>query len=284
MNDEQTIEVKTANEYLDGLLTDDARIDIKSQVKTFINIFNKKCSSKTASIESLRDEYGTFFDGIKKRIRTNPIYRSNFSISMIRTTMDSVMIICFYCRLDENEDLFNRIRDYAEKISFPKNYLSLFSRIATVCEEKDLSIQNRITSLQWITAPMLDSNLNENISSVRESMFKAMNGKILYRHKFLFSNHFKKIALMEIDSKTTPQGKIDSIIDCKTYTEDCIRLSTSTGINADTFLPALIYILLRAKPPRLHSNMQFLSYFSQPTGEQVYYLANLVIKIGRAHV
>jgi hypothetical protein len=65
-------------------------------------------------------------------------------------------------------------------------------------------------------------------------------------------------------------------MECKSFTEDAIRASSSSsGINADSFLPALIYIVLKAKPPRLHSNIQFLSNFSQPSGEQLYYLANL---------
>ena len=86
-----------------------------------------------------------------------------------------------------------------------------------------------------------------------------------------------RLALIEIDAKTTPQGKIHSIMECKTFIEDAIRASSSSsGISADTFLPGLIYVVLRAKPPRLHSNIQFLSHFSQPSGEQLYYLANLV--------
>lgn len=91
------------------------------------------------------------------------------------------------------------------------------------------------------------------------------------------SSLFFSLALIEMDSKTTPQGKIHSIMDCKTFLEDAIRASSSSsGINADSFLPALIYAVLKAKPPRLHSNIQFLSHFSQPSGEQLYYLANLV--------
>ncbi|CAF4458255.1 unnamed protein product, partial [Rotaria sp. Silwood2] len=52
-------------------------------------------------------------------------------------------------------------------------------------------------------------------------------------------------------------------------------VSSSSGIKADGFLPALIFIVLKGEPPRLHSNIQFLSQFSQPNGEQLYYLANL---------
>ncbi|CAF5030492.1 unnamed protein product, partial [Rotaria sp. Silwood1] len=81
--------------------------------------------------------------------------------------------------------------------------------------------------------------------------------------------------LIELDAKTTPQGKIHSIMECKSFIEQALQSSSGITINADCFLPALIYVVLKAKPPRLHSNIQFLSNFSQPNGEQLYYLANL---------
>ena len=89
---------------------------------------------------------------------------------------------------------------------------------------------------------------------------------------------FLPLALIELDSKRTPQEKIHSIMECKSFIEEALRTcnSTTIAINADSFLPALIYVVLQAKPPRLQSNMQFLSQFSQPNGEQLYYLANLV--------
>ena len=79
--------------------------------------------------------------------------------------------------LDENEDLILRVRDYLERIIFARNYAAIFNRIAINCEDKDLSIQNRITSLHWITAPMLDTVLNEELPAAREAIYKAMNGK-----------------------------------------------------------------------------------------------------------
>jgi hypothetical protein len=64
-------------------------------------------------------------------------------------------------------------------------------------------------------------------------------------------------------------------MECKSFIEEALRTSSERTINADCFLPVLIYIVLKAKPPRIHSNIQFLSQFSQPSGEQLYYLANL---------
>jgi hypothetical protein len=78
---------------------------------------------------------------------------------------------------DENEDAIHRVRDYVEKIIFSKDYSLIFNRIAIQCEEQDLSIQNRISSLHWVTPTMLDAVFNENISNVRETIYKAINGK-----------------------------------------------------------------------------------------------------------
>jgi hypothetical protein len=57
------------------MTTDDARIDIKSQVKSFANTFHKKCSNKNTHIDTLIQEYASFKDAFKKRLQTNPIYR-----------------------------------------------------------------------------------------------------------------------------------------------------------------------------------------------------------------
>lgn len=86
--------------------------------------------------------------------------------------------ICFpLVYTDEHEDLINLIRDYVESVIFSKAYSLIFNRIAVECEEQDLSIQNRISSLHWVTPTMLDAVLNEDIPYVREAIYKAINGK-----------------------------------------------------------------------------------------------------------
>ena len=164
LSDESSIENEAASKHLDIMTTDDARLDIKSQVKTFATHFQKKCS-KNVPIDSLIQEYGAFKDSLRKRIQTNAIYR------------------------DENEDLIHRVRDYLERIIFSKNYASIFNRIAIACEEKDLAIQNRISSHHWITAPMLDTVLNENIPAAHDAIYKGINGKLLL-FRFL-CKHFR---------------------------------------------------------------------------------------------
>jgi Rab5 GDP/GTP exchange factor len=77
---------------------------------------------------------------------------------------------------DEVEDLIPHVRDYLERIIFVRHYLPIFECIAYNCEEKDLAIQNRISSLHWISAPMIDTVLNEDISTAADAMYKAING------------------------------------------------------------------------------------------------------------
>lgn len=83
-----------------------------------------------------------------------------------------------------------------------------------------------------------------------------------------------------MDGKPSPQEKLSTVVSCCKSIFDMLRESTGQPASADEFLPCLIYVLLKSNPPRMHSNINFISRFRNEEklrmGEAGYFFANLV--------
>uniref|UniRef100_A0A3Q3WVH7 RAB guanine nucleotide exchange factor (GEF) 1 n=1 Tax=Mola mola TaxID=94237 RepID=A0A3Q3WVH7_MOLML len=129
-------------------------------------------------------------------------------------------------------------------------------------EQKDLALQRRIRSFNWVTPEMLNVPFPDKKTGViGEPFLPAIT------------------AIIEMDAKRAPQDKLACVSKCSQHVFEALSASNSEPANADDFLSALIYVVLKANPPRLHSNMQYVIRFGLPhslmAGESGYYFTNL---------
>ncbi|KAK0148754.1 Rab5 GDP/GTP exchange factor [Merluccius polli] len=154
-----------------------------------------------------------------------------------------------------------RVMDQVEKYIMTRLYKSVFCPETTDDEKKDLATQHRIRALHWVTIEMLCVSMDEEIPEVSDNVVKAITDVI------------------EMDSKRVPRDKLACITQCSKHIFTAIKITKNEPASADDFLPALIYIVLKANPPRLQSNIQYITRFCNPsrlmTGEDGYYFTNL---------
>lgn len=158
-------------------------------------------------------------------------------------------------------DHVERIMDEVEKYVMTCLYKEAFCPETSDDERKDLVLQKRIRALHWVTLERLCAPVDEKIPKASDSVIKAI------------------IDLTELDSKRVPKDKLACITSCSKHICNAIKVCRKELVSADDFLPTLIYMVLKANPPRLQSNIQFITRFSNPsrlmTGEAGYYFTNL---------
>lgn len=155
--------------------------------------------------------------------------------------------------------------DFFEKCIMTHHYKHLFSPQSTDDEEKDQIVQKRIRQLNWINAKHLVCSIDEVNAEVRDLVYAAIT------------------ELVAMDSFATPQEKLECIVSCCRNIFTLLKHTCGGPASADEFLPAFIFVVLKANPVRLHSNINYINRFSNAnrimSGETGYYFTNLCCAI-----
>ncbi|XP_051534686.1 rab5 GDP/GTP exchange factor-like [Myxocyprinus asiaticus] len=163
--------------------------------------------------------------------------------------------------LKGSSDVLELVMDEVEQYVMGRLYQQLFCPDITDDEQKDLNIQKRIRALHWVSIAMLCVPVDEQIAAVSDSVEKAITD------------------LIDMDTKRVPKEKLCCVTCCSKHILTAVQGSKKAAASADDFLPALVYIILKANPPRLHSNIQYITRFCNPnrlmSGEDGYYFTNL---------
>ncbi|XP_073322296.1 rab5 GDP/GTP exchange factor-like [Pagrus major] len=155
-----------------------------------------------------------------------------------------------------------QIMEHVEKLIMTRLHKWVFCHDSCDDEQKDLVLQRRIRSLNWVTPQMLSVPFPDKKTAVTADPFLPAI-----------------TAIIEMDAKRAPQDKLTCVSKCSQHVFEALSSSNSEPANADDFLSGLIYVVLKANPPRLHSNMQYVIRFGLPhslmAGESGYYFTNL---------
>jgi len=257
-------------------------------------IFNKGQSKKdekqdklepvTAEVKAISKEFGEFVSARTRRQGMADLSRNiqsfvekvNKRIEILPIEEVAAMVQNFYQalwkRLETHENFqgleegdIKTISDYTERYIMVSLYKKLFSPVSTNDEEKDLEIQSKIRSLNWVTASHLDCPFTESSPTIRDLIYTAINH------------------VLEVDGLKAPQDKLTSIVACSKTIFSILSAGGTEAASADDFLPALIYILLKANPPRVTSNINLITRFTDErrlrSGEEGYYFTNLCCAI-----
>ncbi|RCH86588.1 hypothetical protein CU098_003459 [Rhizopus stolonifer] len=159
---------------------------------------------------------------------------------------------------DISEKEFDNAKEGMEKLVMNRLYNATFSPSTMDDKEQDNIIRHKISIFRWIREKHLDIPMTDDNES------------------FLT---FAESELLKMNNYKSPRDKLICILNCCKVIFGLIKHMSKEEGGADVFLPLLIYVVIRANPPRMISNVQYISRFRHPDylrGEAGYYLTNLM--------
>ncbi|KAN0063708.1 hypothetical protein ACQY0O_003758 [Thecaphora frezii] len=161
---------------------------------------------------------------------------------------------------------FDNAKEAMEKLIMNRLYPHTFTpavqkegrwNVQTDDLERDRILKQRIKLFGWLKEEHLDVPVGDHSRGFIEFSIQEL----------LKINHYK-----------APRDKLICILNCCKVIFGMIR-HLSTEENADTFIPVLIFVVLKANPDHLISNVEYISRFRNPerlSSESGYYLSSLM--------
>lgn len=218
---------------------------------------------KDPSARGVGEYVRSFIKGFAKKP-----YRTTDQIKLIFDFLDFISIrmkgCAVWAKLGETD--FENAKEAMEKLVM--NRLYTFTYTPAVAKEgrwtpqtddleKDRVLAERIELFSWIREEHLDVPVGGQ-----------SKGFVTYAvQELLKINHYK-----------APRDKLICILNCCKVIFGLIR-HLSSEENADTFIPILIFVVLKANPEHLISNVEYIGRFRNPaklSSESGYYLSSLM--------
>jgi len=181
----------------------------------------------------------------------------------LNSTLDMMMTECVVFAADADKEGKANTAEGLEKFLLSRLHARVFATEPSDSKEDD-ALRRQIGQLQWVDFE------NLGIPAVDPSLLDLAVSE-----------------LRRIDSYKAPRDKLVCILNACRVINDVLKRtleeSSASGaktqsFSADDFLPLLIYACIKANPPRLHSNLEFVAAFRHPSrlvAEDAYFLTAL---------
>lgn len=212
---------------------------IAKYLKSFLSSFTKRTFTVNDQVKIVND----FLAFIAAKMREVDVWR-NASDAEFENAMEGIEKL-----------VMNRVYEY----TFTPAVVSLIPPRPVTADdlERDRVLSQRVALFHWLEPKHLD--IPEGEGSQGFLMFA--------QQELLKINHYK-----------APRDKLICILNCCKVIFGLIRhLRKDEG--ADSFVPILIFVVLKANPDNLLSNVEFINRFRNPAklqGESGYYLSSLM--------
>ncbi|KAF2358608.1 VPS9 domain [Trinorchestia longiramus] len=218
---------------------------------------------KTLSKEgggAIRKQVSVCVDKVRRSLQSQHLEHTEDLLQELYTSLHS-MVSTHHAFAGMSEDDVSRVVTLTERYVCTRLHTLLRGAVNAQCEEQDLATQDRIRRLNWISADMLESQLDDEDEKLAPAVDTIIG------------------SLLELDGAVVPSDKLAVLVNVSYQIMQALSSLSGAPAAADDFLPALIFCLIRANPPMLHSNIAYITNFAPHSqlhsGETGYYFTNL---------